>query len=188
MKIIFVRHGRTISNNEKTFSEETTPLCEAAYTELLETKEKLLNFKYQKIYASPLLRVIQTAEILGIKNPILDKRVAERDFGEFKGKTYKQILEENPLDTNDWFSDLKNGKPPGGESSVELFTRVSAFLDEISTTETDTLVICHHGPICMAMAWALKNFDTWLSFSPVNGGISEIETDGQNRIITKFNY
>lgn len=188
MKIILVRHGRTISNNEKTFSEESTPLCEEAYQELLLTKEKLADFHFEKVYASPLLRAVDTAKVLGFENPILDPRMQERDFGAFKGKTYKQIVEENPLATKDWFSDLKDGKPPAGESSFEVFTRVSAFLDDIASTKTDTLVICHYGSITMAMAWALKNFDLWMSFAPENGGISEIETDGENRVITKLNY
>ena len=43
MKIILVRHGRTISNNEKTFSEESTPICDEAHQELLVTKSKLVS-------------------------------------------------------------------------------------------------------------------------------------------------
>lgn len=187
MKIILLRHGRTISNNEKTFSEESTPLCEDAYQELLTTKKKLVDFHFEKIFVSPLLRARQTAEILGLKNYTLDKRLQERDFGEFKGKTYKQIVEENPLASRDWFADLKDGKPPAGESSFEVFTRVSAFLDEIAASNTDTLLVCHYGTITMAMAWALGNFDIWLKFMPTNGGISEIETDGTQHCITAFN-
>ena len=188
MKIILVRHGRTISNNEKTFSEESTPICDEAHQELLVTKSKLVSLHFEKIYASPLLRVRQTAKVLGCESLIFDERIKERDFGEFKGKTYKQILAENPIETKDWFADLKDGKPPAGESSREVFARVSAFLDEISVTQTDSLVLCHYGTITMAMAWALKNFDSWVSFAPATGGITEIETDGVNRVITKFNY
>ena len=87
MKIILVRHGRTISNNEKTFSEESTSICDEAHQELLFTKSKLVSLHFEKIYASPLLRVRQTAKVLGCESLIFDERIKERDFGEFKGKS-----------------------------------------------------------------------------------------------------
>lgn len=188
MKIILVRHGKTVSNVAKTFSEENTQLCKEAYTELLTTKKKLKDFHFEKIYASPLLRTLQTAEVLGFQEPILDKRLQEKDFGDFKGKTYDEALKEAPNAVKDWFADLKHGKPPAGESSFELFSRVSEFLTELSKTNADSLLICHYGTIVMAIAWVLKNFDCWTFFAPVNGGITEIEVDGENRIINKFNF
>lgn len=187
MNIVLIRHGTTISNLQKTYSPEDTQLVESAYAELETTKKLLSRFSYKRVYASPLLRVRQTLDALGIKADVYDDRLKERDFGEFKGKTYKQIVEENPLATKDWFADLKDGKPPAGESSFEVFTRVSAFLNELAVTNCDSLLVCHYGTITMAMAWAIGNFESWRAFIPLNAAISEIETDGTYKIIRHFN-
>lgn len=188
MRITFVRHGTTVSNLLKTYSEDDTPLCEAAYKDLLITKRRLEDFRFQKVFSSPLLRVRQTAKVLGFENPICDNRLKECNFGLFKGKTYEQLEKEYPVELKAWFCDAKNGRPPQGESSFDQFERVSHFLDEISKTATDTLIICHYGTIAMGMAWTLKNFELWSHFVPVNGGITEIETDGKHSSIRRFNY
>lgn len=188
MNIILVRHGTTLSNNAKTYSEEDTPLAESAYTDLLVTKERLKDFDYEKVYVSPLLRAIQTAEVLGLKDFTLDKRLEERDFGDFKGKTYEEIVVEFPDEVKTWLSDMKHGKPPKGESAYEHFERVVDFMEEISKTQGNCLIVSHYGTITLALAWALGDFDLWTKFIPKNGGITEIKTDAKLHCISKFNY
>lgn len=188
MKIVLVRHGTTVSNNKNTYSEESTPLAEEAYTDLLVTKSRLAEFKFDKIYVSPLLRAVQTANVLGLKDFLLDERIQERDFGDFKGMTHAEVQAKFPEATKKWFSDPTHGKPPNGESMFEHYTRVADFMDEVSNTKTDTLIVCHYGTIALALAWVFGDLRLSLNFTPKNGGISEVKTDGKFHYISRFNY
>ena len=49
-------------------------------------------FPAPRLYASPLLRARQTAEALGLENPILDARLMEQNWGVWEGLTREEIL------------------------------------------------------------------------------------------------
>lgn len=188
MKILLIRHGKTESNLAATYSEETTPLCSEAYVELLATKVKIARWSIDKVYVSPLLRAIDTARIIGLKDWVLDDRLKECNFGVFSGLTYAQVLERYPEEVNRWFADPVNGRPPEGESSMDQYNRVTSFLEEVKAKNQDCIVVAHHGTICMALAWALGDFDLWSKFKPENGGITELNIQDDFISIERFNH
>lgn len=91
MEIIFVRHGQSIQNVAFQKNERYDPnnicLTELGEKQAEITGEYLKTFgKYDVIYSSPLLRVVQTSNIiknkLGYKNDIIiDDRLEEHNLG-----------------------------------------------------------------------------------------------------------
>lgn len=162
--IVFIRHGATAGNREKRYIGTTDePL-------LAESTEKLKAFKYphaDKIYVSPMLRCIETAEIIykGREYEIIPD-LRECDFGIFENKNYLE-LSENPK-YQEWLD--SNGKAPfpNGESS-DIFTNrcVNAFLNILKTQETkhNTIAIVTHGGTIMAilerLSYIKSSFYDW---------------------------
>ena len=92
MKIVLIRHGCTAANTQKVFSLDDEPLSKDAYPDIAVLKERLRAYPFEAVYASPLLRAVQTAEYLGLKHIRLDARIKEYDFGLFKGLSFLQFV------------------------------------------------------------------------------------------------
>lgn len=99
------------------------------------------------IFSSPLRRCsalsIPLAARLGQPSPIFDARLGEMDFGTWEMRSWDSI----PRDEIDaWSSDLVHLAPGGGETVLQVVTRVAAFLDEVCT-QAGAIVVCHAGTI-----------------------------------------
>ena len=94
MKIIFVRHGLTMANIEKKYSTPETKLEESGLYILDKTKEHLKNYEIDEVYTSGLIRSQETAKILGFDKYLVDERLNEMDFGDFKGKSIFEVRED----------------------------------------------------------------------------------------------
>src|SRR5262249_13196567 len=70
---------------------------------------------------SPLQRAVATAEALGADGPILEPRLAERDYGAWTGLRLAEL--EDALATGGW-----THRPPGGEPPADVLERVRAWL------------------------------------------------------------
>lgn len=86
MKIYIVRHGKTDWNVSGLIQGKTDiPLNKIGEKQAEIAKEKIED-KIDICFSSPLKRAIKTAQILSDVNPIIDKRLVERNMGEFEGK------------------------------------------------------------------------------------------------------
>ena len=89
MSIYITRHGQTNWNIERRFQGRTdNKLNENGINQAHEVAEKLANEPLDLIICSPLIRAIQTAEIINKKRgiPILFyETLLERDYGELEG-------------------------------------------------------------------------------------------------------
>lgn len=94
-KFFFIRHGKTLFNKEKRYTGLLNiPLSYEGIEEVHRSISVLKNKNISIIYTSPLLRTIQTAEIiaqyLNIPIVIIDE-FKERSFGSFEGKKKLQF-------------------------------------------------------------------------------------------------
>jgi broad specificity phosphatase PhoE len=112
-----------------------------------------------RVITSPLIRARRTAEALGLEIPIeVDERWVEVDYGEFDG----QKLSGVPAGVwSAWRAD-PGYRPKGGESLVELGSRVRSACDDLFGTEREgaradstVVVVSHVSPIKAAVAWSL---------------------------------
>jgi probable phosphoglycerate mutase len=100
------------------------------------------------VYASPLRRVMQTAQIIlsevGLAEPVLrpDDRLREIGFGAWEGRTWPEIRTRDPIGARARDADLWAYAPPGGESYADVARRVQSFLN---TLDAPAIIISHGG-------------------------------------------
>ena len=187
MKIIFVRHGLTMANMEKKYSTPDTRLEESGLYILDKTKELLKNYDIDQVYASGLIRSQETAKILGYDDYLVDARLNEMDFGDFKGQNIYDVRENH----KDFFQKEKDAyfdtTYPNGESRRDVINRLSSFLDEKSKEDKNILAISHGIAIRSSLFWILKDFDNWQSFWIDNGSLTVYNINDDKRLIESVN-
>ena len=122
VKITWIRHGMTRANEEHRYLGKTDePLSEKGIR-FLQEKKKESSFNVPEfLYASPMKRCVQTAELLFGRKPVLIPEWKEMDFGQFEGKNYEE-LKDNP-DYQKWIDSNGTLPFPGGESREQFIRR-----------------------------------------------------------------
>lgn len=147
-KYFVMRHGEAQENVKHIVSSgpnDRYELTEEGKKEAEAGGKKLRSENITKIYASPLLRTKQTAEIvahtLGIEPSavVFDDRLREFDFGEYTGR---------PLTDFFAFRDphAYDDRVPGGESDLDVKRRCGDFLYETENSlQNENVLIVTHG-------------------------------------------
>lgn len=106
-----------------------------------------------EIYASPLSRARETAEIaFPDRRILLDSRLAELDFGAFEGST--QVENARRSEWSWWIADPYERPAPGGESYRQLRERAVAWMESLQGAE-HVVAVSHSGTIQMLLAHVL---------------------------------
>ena len=127
MLFYLVRHGQTDWNRAGKIQGTTDiPLnetgrqqAEQLATVLKERSGYPAKTRIDAVYASPLARAFQTAEILAKEGKLPLRRLTglrERDFGYWEGKSWQQVEAEYPDEFHLWREQPMVGIPAGGES------------------------------------------------------------------------
>ncbi|MCZ8186644.1 MAG: histidine phosphatase family protein [Beijerinckiaceae bacterium] len=145
--IYFVRHGETDWNREGRLQGRTdtdlNPRGRAQAKAVAETLRLAVEADFGAgalaalpVYASPLKRTRQTADLLlealavpGLA-PGLEPRLAEIGFGHWEGRTWPEIRARDPINHRDRERDRWHFAPPGGESYAGVAERVGGWLAE----------------------------------------------------------
>lgn len=166
MKVYLVRHGKTQANIDKLYCGSTdSPLSDIGRRELLAIKESSDSFVYDVCLCSPLIRCIETYDILfgDTDKRILVDGLKEIDFGEFENKSHDMLL-DNPHYQN-WLDHWPHSHIPKGEQFTEFETRVMKTFSEILETYKGKtlLLVCHGGVIMMILSKYFKEkaFHQW---------------------------
>lgn len=122
-------------------------------------------FAEARAYASPLLRARQTAEALGLKNPTLDARLMEQNWGCWEGLSRAEILARDGEDAFARAGKALAFRPPEGESTQELHDRVANFLKDVARGESDAIAVTHLGVLRAAYTLA-SGWDMSLPMPP----------------------
>ena len=145
MTITLVRHGQTEENYSGIVQGSTNTLLNDSgrrQCEKLRSKISSLDFDY--CYVSPMIRTVETAMILvGDRVEIIpDKRLVEREMGDFEGGDYEKY---KALDY--WDYDV-NDNSHGVEAIKDVFKRCEDFLNYIKNKHPDAkiLIVTHGSP------------------------------------------
>lgn len=112
MKIYLIRHGETKGNRERRYVGRTD---EGLLPEGIQALKEKKMPQVERVYASPLRRCRQTAQILFPKQePVLIEDLRECDFGEFEYKNYAEL--NGNLDYQRFIDTMGGSGFPGGES------------------------------------------------------------------------
>ncbi len=89
--------------------------------------------------------------------PLVERDLAEQDFGRWAGKTWDQIAAEEPEIHDRFWTDPAAQPPPGGESFAAVIARVRETVDRLSALHAgrDIVAVAHGGVIRAAVAIAL---------------------------------
>lgn len=160
MKLILIRHGKTLANEKKLYCGSTDiSLSKKGIKELRAAKKKIdyPDASRMQIVTSGKKRCEETLAILyGDVSHRAEKRFAEMDLGAFEMFSYKQL--RNRPDFIEWITgDNEANKTPGGESGNEMTARVIEALNELIAAGEDTLLVTHGGVIAAIMAHLFPN-------------------------------
>lgn len=173
MRLYVARHGETAWNAEYRVCGRTDlPLNERGLKQAKDLARLTEGKGIDLIVASPMLRALQTArpaaELLGL---ILrtDDRLREQDYGIYEG-----VPRNDP-------AFLANKRQfcvryPGGESMMDLASRVYAALEDLKARHDDkTVLIVCHGAVCRTIRSYFLDMtnEEYFSYSPDNGVMEE---------------
>lgn len=171
MKLYLVRHGETEWNHlRKMQGQMDIPLNEYGIELAEKTAEGMKNIKFDRIFASPLVRAKKTAEYLAENCGVqveTDDRLKEINFGEGEGSNINEVKADSSHPLHNFFIHPDQFVPmEGGETFSEVQARGLAFLKEVvfplEGTVENVAVVAHAAIIRSIMLYIkdreLKDF------------------------------
>ena len=173
MRIVFARHGESEANLVGLFSNRgwKHPLTSHGRQQALELANHLAGESFDRILASPLMRAVQTAEILGahFRAPIeIADELCEFDVGAFEGTSDPKGWHLHQDVIARWARGESSERMPGGESLLEIVDRLNRLLSSVTGPEKrdgNLLLIGHGGLYTSALPRVLVGLDAQFCLS-----------------------
>ena len=197
--IYLIRHGQTDQNVAwRIQGQRDFPLNDTGVSQAEAAGERLkeLGISFSRIYSSPLVRALKTAEIVtekGMEDFILDDRLKEMDYGRFEGADMKNLPEE----LKEFFKDFAhNPAPEGMEQLPDLVKRLGSFLEDVKPDlmalkpNENVLISTHAIALKAALEYLTPGSDGayWSKYLP-NCGIYRFDlVDGEYTVPEEFVY
>lgn len=130
--LYIIRHGQTELNMKMLMQGRSDhPLNAKGLSQAEEAAERFrsMGVKIDRVYSSPLIRAVQTAEqIARDAELIIDDRLIEMDYGPYEGMDLRDPAPE----VISFFMDFVNVPAPEGmEPLPDIVTRLGSFLEDI---------------------------------------------------------
>jgi alpha-ribazole phosphatase len=167
MKLTTIRHTSVDVLPGVCYGFTDVALKPSFLTEAEIVKNQLAGKTFDKIYSSPLSRCTLLAEHCGY-TPVLDPRLKELNFGDWEMKSWMQIEKQ---EASAWLSDWINHPAKNGESYLMMQKRINAFMDELKSSDAQSVCIFTHGGVIRLIHVYLEYFQINASFEfPVEYG------------------
>jgi probable phosphoglycerate mutase len=153
----FLRHGETAWNAEGRICGSTdVPLSDAGRRQAQLLAFRVKPLLAEALYSSPLSRALETARLIGEtigREPVVDHRLAELNYGVWEGRTFEEIQHATPAVYRAWDADPADLAPPEGESGAHLIERLTPFLADVAQRHPsgNVVVVCHK-TVCRLLA------------------------------------
>lgn len=173
MKVYLIRHTSVDVAPGTCYGQTDVPLRDTFEQEAAVCRSRIEGIAFDHVYTSPLSRCTRLAAYCGYPGAERDSRLMEINCGKWEMQRYDDITDPRIYQ---WYEDYLHIPTTGGESFMELYGRVSAFMDELKKKPYENvLVFAHGGVLICAQAYAgvvpiEKGFD---ALSPY-GGMVEI--------------
>jgi len=168
MKLYFVRHGESEANLLHEFSNSGLrhPLTLTGVAQARALASTLAGLPVEHIYASPVMRAVQTAQILAESLHVLleiTEALREWSVGIYEGTTDPLGWQAHRQVQEDWFVHQQyEHKMPGGESFLEIRDRFVPFIEKLvgdGRSERSVVLVSHGGLYAAMLPHILKNVD-----------------------------
>lgn len=148
MDVYLIRHTRVALDSGICYGQSEVELAAEFDAQLAELKQQLPD-AFDAVYASPLQRCTQLA---GQFNASVeqDGHLQEYNFGDWEMQPWDDIDAET---LNAWMQDFVHFRPPGGETLIEMFDRVSRFMNELRQSQHQQVLISTHAGVIRCV-WA----------------------------------
>jgi len=190
MRLLLVRHGQSLANTEARIQGDDDPLTDVGRTQATAAGQHLAQRgDVTHLYASPLARARETAEIIGRHigiEPIYERGLAEINAGIAAGMLWEEWTARYPEQASRMRTAARTlaDRWEGGESGQEFADRIFVAYDRIVTQHRSTrdvvVVVSHGGPLAWISARVHGDpMDAWPAERAIFGNcsISEMEVD-----------
>ena len=160
MNLVLVRHGLTGWNTEKRIQGRTDRPLSAAGIDQISARRLPDELHQLHWVTSPLLRARQTAELLGIKDAVVEPVLTEMDWGDWEGEILKPLRRQlgDAMRNNE--ARGLDFCPPNGESPRQVQQRIKQWLLDIAPRKRDYGAVVHKGIIrciyAMSSGWDMR--------------------------------
>ena len=152
IRLALLRHGHTAWNRAHRLQGRTDIPLDADAQAPLATLCLPAPWDRADIWASPLSRAVQTAQIVSGRMPRTAPDLTEMDWGAWEGLHGADLR----ADPTSGFRDIEDWgwayHPPGGESPAAMRARLIPWAEALTE---DTVAVCHIGVMRVLMAHAM---------------------------------
>ena len=161
--VVMIRHAVTAWNEAGRIQGQTDiPLAETG-RRALAGRRLPARFASYRVHSSPLVRAVETATLLGLATPVLDRRLMEMHWGAWEGETRASVAAADPQAAARGEARGPDFRPPGGESPREVQARVVEWARSAAQWRSGVVAITHKGVIKatlgLACGWDLTGKD-----------------------------
>lgn len=151
-RIYLIRHGEVEGHEEKRYNGQ----ADVALTPKGQAQFGMLQMRLQKkeisaVYSSDLQRCREGARLLAASHgvdPIENEELRELHIGDWEGLTWQELQQRYPQQWQARLDDIVNYQVPGGESLVEMATRVMPAIEKIVAEHPgEELIVVAHGGV-----------------------------------------
>lgn len=166
MRLFFARHGQSQANLLREFSNHgwKHPLTALGREQAAALAERLRPEGIARIYTSPLLRAVETAQIVSqrLAVPInVTPALVEYDTGVYEGRSDEASWQEYARVRADWLNGKWESRMASGESLIDIHNRFAPFIRRLQAdaalAEAAVLCISHGGLYLSALPFVLEN-------------------------------
>ena len=180
MRLIVVRHGETFYNMEERLTGQADiPLSPLGERQAVCVGAYLANETLDCIVSSDLQRARATARAIASHHALPveeDPDIREIALGDWEGKLSSEIAIIEPEMTAKWRANSSLFAPPGGETLIQLHTRVARALDRWYARYPDGSIVwvAHGGTIGVLICHLLDiDINRRRQFHLANASVSE---------------
>ncbi len=163
-RVFLVRHGATSLTAEDRFSGSVgVDLSDEGRWQVTRLAERLAQERIKAVYASPLSRTLETAQILAEPHGLsIQQRDGLREIshGHWEGLSRREVEERYPDEYLAWDTDPFTFAPEGGESGVSVLARALPVIREIALGHaSETVLVVSHKATLRLILSSLLGFD-----------------------------
>jgi len=190
-KLLLVRHGDT-GLPGRFIGRTDVPMSSAGNAQIQVLKGLVKSRRPVKIMSSPMLRCVETANILSNHVGLdysLEPEIREIDFGEWETMTFEEIRLRYPEESSLWLKLDSSFRFPGGESLEKFQERIAVFWERLKSMPEDAFLLTTHGGvirglICLLLGLSISHYPL---FQVKPGSLSTVEVFGGRGILGGFN-
>jgi broad specificity phosphatase PhoE len=183
-RLLLVRHGATDAVRRVAFPCDEH-LDDRGRAEAEALREWLADA--DDAFTSSAMRAVETAAALDLP-AVVEPALDECDFGSWRGRTLRELYEEDPEAVAQWMNQPDRA-PHGGESLAELVERVGAWLEQQTQRDGTAAAVTHGEVIKSAVVHALRApLDAFWRVDVAPLAITELHAHGGRWTVARLNW